>query len=187
MFSNCGPGFCRRCKMSLYYPMEPLNRISSFEHSPMKIQFKQQILAQRHLSINSCVQGRSKCWYVLQPHVYAKLHFQHLVVRWPNIYVNKEIWVKQSKHVPLTKCYHSVKILDVIFIRYFDKYHFYSNESSRDFFFFFFIYMGVQDIDPDIERDSRSKKFWKSLIKTSRVFFSVKSSENLGDKLINVY
>ena len=35
------------------------------------------------------------------------------------------IWTKQDKHTSLTKWHYSVQILDVIFFKYFDKFHFY--------------------------------------------------------------
>ena len=128
------------------------------------------------LSIHCCLKRQLKCCYFLQQHIYVKQHFQHLPIWWLNtdldilykvncVYLVQKyhqelaICIKQGKHIPLTNFITQCRYWMWFSLNIFDKFHFY-------------FYMGVHEIDPEVEMGPGSQKFGNHWIRRHNCFYS---------------
>ena len=92
------------------------------------------------LNTHCCLKKWSNCWFLVQQYIFVEQHFciyqyddQILIYSYSaswffcQKYQELTIWAKKGKYIPLTKCHSTAQILDVIFIKRFDKFYFYLN------------------------------------------------------------
>ena len=151
----------------------------------------------------------SKCCYLLQQYIYPKKHFQLLPLWLPTTYLDLlcqvncmdicqkyhqelTIYIKQGEYILLSECKYRMWFSWNIF----DKFHLYLYGSLQDFIF---IYMGVHEVDPEIERDPCTQKFetygsklsivspvcWGCKIHQLHLCRKVRSPVNVLDMILN--